>query len=96
MNGRGERRVRRARRLSRAPRLAQGSDGPYNGRQPGDPSLAGQAILAVLDAENPPVHLLLGTDALNAVTATQQARTTEMDEWRFLSISTDRAANSAS
>jgi hypothetical protein len=65
------------------------------GRQPGDPSLAGQAILAVLGTENPPVHLLLGTDALNAVTATQQARTTEMDEWRFLSVSTDRAANSA-
>jgi hypothetical protein len=68
----------------------------YNGRQPGDPSLAGQAILAVLGTENPPVHLLLGTDALNAVAATQQARTTEVDGWRFLSVSTDRAADTAS
>ncbi len=68
----------------------------YNGHQPGDPSLAGQAILAVLDVENPPVHLLLGTDALNAVTAAQQARTTEMEDWRVLTASTDRAANSGS
>jgi hypothetical protein len=68
----------------------------YNGRQPGDPSLAGQAILALLDAQDPPIHLLLGTDALNAVSATQKARTTEMDEWRFLSASTDRAADSGS
>ncbi len=65
----------------------------YNGRQPGDPSLAGRAILTVLYAQNPPVHLLLGTDAVNAVQATQQARTTEMDDWRFLSLSTDRAAD---
>ena len=94
------------RSMVRAPRLIADYDSlldpirtaraDYNGRQPGDPSLAGRAILAVLDAENPPVHLLLGTDALNAVTATQQARTTEMDEWRFLSVSTDRAVRLAS
>ncbi|MFI5258599.1 MAG: oxidoreductase [Candidatus Limnocylindrales bacterium] len=68
----------------------------YNGRQPGDPSLAGRAILALLDSDNPPVHLLLGTDALNAVATAQQARATEIDQWRFLSASTDRAANSGS
>jgi len=91
------------RSMVRAPRLIADYDSlvdpirtaraDYNGRQPGDPSLAGQAILAVVDAENPPVHLLLGTDALNAVTAAQQARTTEMEDWRVLTASTDRAAD---
>jgi NAD(P)-dependent dehydrogenase (short-subunit alcohol dehydrogenase family) len=64
----------------------------HNGNQPGDPVLAARALLSLLDAENPPVHLLLGTDALSAVVKTQEARATEMDLWHALSASTDSGA----
>ena len=87
------------RSMVRAPRLIGDYDSlldpiraaraAYNGKQPGDPALAGQAIFALLGAEQPPVHLLLGTDALNAVTKSQEARAVEMDAWRDLSTSTD-------
>lgn len=62
----------------------------HNGQQPGDPVLAGRAILAVLDAAESPVHLLLGSDAIRAVTATLAARGAETKQWRSLSESTDR------
>jgi len=35
-----------------------------NGQQLGDPALAAQAILKLADADNPPLHLLLGGNAL--------------------------------
>ena len=34
------------------------------GKQIGDPDRAAQAILELVRAEQPPLHLLLGTDAL--------------------------------
>lgn len=35
-----------------------------SGKQPGDPRKAARAMLAAIAADNPPVHLLLGSDAL--------------------------------
>lgn len=61
----------------------------HNGKQPGDPALAGRAILTLLEAEGPPVHLLLGTDAVNAVSHSMDSRLTEANAWHDLSISTD-------
>ncbi|MDR3509210.1 MAG: SDR family NAD(P)-dependent oxidoreductase, partial [Caulobacteraceae bacterium] len=39
------------------------------GQQLGDPARAAQALLTLADTPNPPVHLLLGTDALNRARA---------------------------
>jgi NAD(P)-dependent dehydrogenase (short-subunit alcohol dehydrogenase family) len=60
----------------------------HNGKQPGDPARAGEAILQVLEADNPPVHLLLGLDALTAVANTHAAEQNEIDTWRHVSQGT--------
>src|SRR5690242_12719116 len=38
-----------------------------NGRQPGDPAHAAQAILAVVESEHPPLRLPLGADAVTII-----------------------------
>lgn len=48
-----------------------------SGRQLGDPVKAAQAMLAVIEADAPPAHLLLGSDALRLVRAKwRRCRTT--------------------
>lgn len=61
----------------------------YDGHQPGDPVRAAAALLRVLDDPAPPRHLLLGSAALDAVTAAQAALAKEVDDWRELTVSTD-------
>ncbi len=63
-----------------------------NGRQSGDPAKAAQALLAVVAAEDPPRHLLLGTDALDLVRAKIAALTQEIDAWEGVTRSTDFTA----
>ncbi|HEI8868878.1 oxidoreductase [Serratia sp. AKBS12] len=60
-----------------------------NGRQLGDPAKAAQAILAIINSDAPPVHLLLGSDALSLVREKLQAYAAEIDDWEALSRSTD-------
>lgn len=60
-----------------------------DGRQAGDPAKAAQALLKVIAAEKPPVHLLLGKDALALVRAKLTAMSAEIDEWEAVSASTD-------
>lgn len=60
-----------------------------NGRQTGDPAKAGHAILALVASPNPPAHLLLGRDAVEAVRAQLATLTSEIDEWEAVSTSTD-------
>lgn len=59
------------------------------GRQLGDPDRAAQALLAVADAPEPPLHLLLGSDALRRASAKLQATEAEMKAWEALTVSTD-------
>jgi NAD(P)-dependent dehydrogenase (short-subunit alcohol dehydrogenase family) len=61
----------------------------YNHRQPGDPSKFGPALLNLVNAENPPVHLLLGSDALSLARKELVDRSAEIDAWASLSASTD-------
>ncbi|TWB24607.1 NADP-dependent 3-hydroxy acid dehydrogenase YdfG [Nitrospirillum amazonense] len=60
-----------------------------NGRQPGDPALAARAIVAAVRSPNPPLHLVLGTDAWNRVQARQEAFTANLADWRPVALSTD-------
>ncbi|WP_059413759.1 oxidoreductase [Cupriavidus basilensis] len=60
-----------------------------SGKQPGDPAKAAQAILRVVAAEDPPVHLLLGTDALGFVREKLKELNAEIDKWEHLTVSTD-------
>ncbi|MDM0008317.1 oxidoreductase [Variovorax sp. J22G73] len=60
-----------------------------DGRQAGDPAKAAQALLEVIEAEKPPVHLLLGKDALALVRAKLASMSEEIDAWEAVSASTD-------
>lgn len=57
--------------------------------QPGDPDKAGDVIIDALESENPPLRLLLGSDAIKAVRGTLEARINELDAWAAYSVRTD-------
>lgn len=59
------------------------------GRQLGDPDRAAQALLRIVDAPDPPLHLLLGSDALRRARAKLAAVESEIGAWENLTISTD-------
>lgn len=59
------------------------------GRQAGDPDRAARAIIAAVDAEHPPLHLLLGPDALARARAKLAAVMAEIDVWEAVTRSTD-------
>lgn len=60
-----------------------------SGRQLGDPVKAAQAMLAVIEADAPPAHLLLGSDALRLVRAKWAALQDDIRAWELLTMSTD-------
>ncbi|MDN6858863.1 oxidoreductase [Pseudomonas sp. CAN2814] len=60
-----------------------------SGKQLGDPQKAAQAMLAAIDAEQPPSHLLLGSDAVGLVRQKLAALEAEITRWEGLSLSTD-------
>lgn len=61
----------------------------YSGKQLGDPIKAAQAMLKLIAAENPPMHLLLGSDAIKLVGEKLAFLQQEFSEWDALSRSTD-------
>jgi NAD(P)-dependent dehydrogenase (short-subunit alcohol dehydrogenase family) len=60
----------------------------FSGNQPGDPARAARAMLTLIAAKNPPVHLLLGPDAVKNVTEKLAALQAEFDAWTQVSTST--------
>ena len=63
-----------------------------SGNQPGDPVKAARALLALVEAEEPPTRLFLGEDALALVDAKLDAMRAENGAWNALSRSTSFAA----
>ena len=59
------------------------------GNEPGDPAKAAQAIISIVNEENPPLRLLLGKDAVQLARRIDQAKLAETDRWEKLSSSTD-------
>ncbi|MCP3102035.1 oxidoreductase [Myxococcus sp. K15C18031901] len=55
----------------------------------GDPAKAAQAILRITQEKNPPLRLLLGSDAVFFAEAVANKRKAEDEHWRSLSVSTD-------
>jgi NAD(P)-dependent dehydrogenase (short-subunit alcohol dehydrogenase family) len=64
-----------------------------SGKQTGDPKKAAQAMLKLIASENPPAHLLLGSDAVRLVDEKMKALQAELDAWKSLSLSTDVQEN---
>ena len=62
-----------------------------SGNQPGDPNRAAQALLRLVDAENPPTRLFLGEDALGLVAQKLEQMKREIAAWNALSRSTNFA-----
>jgi NAD(P)-dependent dehydrogenase (short-subunit alcohol dehydrogenase family) len=61
----------------------------YSGHQAGDPLKAAQAILRIVDAADPPTHLLLGSDARRVMDLHLKALGRELDKWNEVTQSTD-------
>ncbi|HKM64946.1 MAG TPA: oxidoreductase [Acidisphaera sp.] len=61
----------------------------YSGKQPGDPVRAAEAIIAIVDAPNPPLRLVLGKPALAAVRGKLADVARDVDAWEQLSLSAD-------
>jgi NAD(P)-dependent dehydrogenase (short-subunit alcohol dehydrogenase family) len=59
-----------------------------DGVQPGDPARAAQAILAALDADPPPLRLVLGADAIGNIERRLQSVSDELAAWRAVGEAT--------
>lgn len=58
-------------------------------KQVGDPVRGARAIIAAIEADNPPVHLLIGGDALGLFRARLDAMRQETDAWEAVTSGTD-------
>ena len=61
----------------------------YHGTQQGDPAKAAAAVIVAIDAPQPPVHLLLGPDAVAAARGKLARFGQEIDAWESLSCGTN-------
>jgi NAD(P)-dependent dehydrogenase (short-subunit alcohol dehydrogenase family) len=62
------------------------------GNEASDPGRVAQVILHLAAHENPPAHLLLGSDALHYFGQVDAARAAAAEQWRAVSLSTDVTA----
>ena len=62
-----------------------------DGAQPGDPAKAAAAILEALASEEPPLRLVLGNDAIDAVSGALERNLAELRAWESVSRGTDLA-----
>ncbi|XVU23908.1 oxidoreductase [Actinoplanes sp. CA-054009] len=59
----------------------------YNGNQPGDPARIAQVLIDVANHPEPPLHLLLGADAVAVAQAKAESLAASDAEWRAVSES---------
>jgi NAD(P)-dependent dehydrogenase (short-subunit alcohol dehydrogenase family) len=62
-----------------------------DGNQLGNPAKAGEAVVRIAALEQPPSHLVLGSDALRLIAAARTAVDDEIRDWETLSRTTDFA-----
>jgi NAD(P)-dependent dehydrogenase (short-subunit alcohol dehydrogenase family) len=55
----------------------------------GDPEKAAKAMIDLVESPEPPVHLVLGSEAIGLLKQADAARTAEMEKWMEVSLSTD-------
>ncbi|WP_026628828.1 oxidoreductase [Dyadobacter alkalitolerans] len=60
-----------------------------NGKQPGDPEKAADAMIRIVAEANPPMNLFLGSDAFAIANGKIAAVQKELSDWKDLTISTD-------
>lgn len=89
------------RSMTRAPRTIDDYDELFepiraarmaaSGHQLGNPVKAAEAVLAIVDHDDPPAHLVLGSDALRLIAAAREAVDADIRQWEVVSRSTDFA-----
>jgi NAD(P)-dependent dehydrogenase (short-subunit alcohol dehydrogenase family) len=61
----------------------------HAGKEHGDPQRVAQVVLELAYHDNPPAHLLLGSDALYFASQAEAARDAAGERWREIPLSTD-------
>lgn len=61
----------------------------YSGNQPGDPVRAAAAIIQAVEAAEPPLHLLLGRQAVATAEAKIRDLSRDLESWRAVSLGAD-------
>ena len=72
-----------------ASKTARDSYEQYNHRQAGDPEKLGRLIVGLASADNPPLHLASGSDAVEGIGEALQSRLDTLANWRDASVSVD-------
>lgn len=67
----------------------QGTIRGYSGNQPGDPVRAAQAIIKLVETENPPVRLFLGAGALKGIRNKVEEIKKDVDAWEETTLWAD-------
>jgi NADP-dependent 3-hydroxy acid dehydrogenase YdfG len=62
-----------------------------NGQQPGDPKKAAEAIIKVVESQNPPLRLLLGNDAYQVAVNKFSNLLASIEELKTITVNTDFA-----
>jgi NAD(P)-dependent dehydrogenase (short-subunit alcohol dehydrogenase family) len=60
------------------------------GNQPGSPEALAEAMLALVDAPEPPLHFIAGAHALAGTRAKIDRLTADVDAWEALTLAVDR------
>lgn len=63
----------------------------FHGQQPGDPTKLARVILQLAHTKQPPVHLLIGPDAVDMYQKNAASMAQEIADWLPVSTHTDRA-----
>lgn len=67
-----------------------------DGNHPGDPEKLAQVLIKIASEANPPLHLFLGSDALESANQKIAAVQKDLETWKSLTTSTDFAAQNSS
>ena len=59
-----------------------------DGKQPGDPAKAAEAMIAAVESDDPPLHLMLGQDAIGLWRQKQADFSAELERWRAVGEAT--------
>lgn len=61
----------------------------YSGKEPGNPKKAAEAMISVVESENPPLRLLLGENAYQVANHKYQTLLKDMEEWKETTLGAD-------
>lgn len=74
---------------TKARQLQLAHEKDINGNQPGSPEKAATAMIELAEMQNPPVHLVLGSDAFQMANTKLTTLQNEISDFKTLSTSTD-------